>query len=81
MDYLRMKRAQSREKGEFYDLKTGAVYRNYKYERVKLTRPELTFLESKPLDFVGKMFAAPTPKNLQGQIIHKTENAIENRKR
>lgn len=35
-DYLLVKRAQSRDKEQFYDLNGAAVYRNYKYEKLNL---------------------------------------------
>ncbi|EAS01765.1 hypothetical protein TTHERM_00564110 (macronuclear) [Tetrahymena thermophila SB210] len=73
LDYLRYKREQSRERGEYYDM-GGGVYKNYKYEKLKLQRPEFCFLSSKPLDFFSKSLNSNPNKNC-------TENAIQSIKR
>ncbi|KAL4487523.1 hypothetical protein ABPG72_007043 [Tetrahymena utriculariae] len=73
LDYLRYKREQSRERGEYYDM-GGGIYKNYKYEKLKLQRPEFSFLSSKPLDFFSKNLNSNPNKNC-------TENAIQSIKR
>ncbi|KAL4437930.1 hypothetical protein ABPG74_001101 [Tetrahymena malaccensis] len=73
LDYLRYKREQSRERGEYYDM-GGGIYKNYKYEKLKLQRPEFSFLSSKPLDFFSKSLNSNPNKNC-------TENAIQSIKR
>lgn len=63
LDYIRYKKELSKIREEFFDM-GGRVYKNYKYEKLKLQRPELTFILHKPLDFCKKSLVFDCDKEI-----------------